>query len=199
MNLRRTLPVAMLLALFLGASGCKSIGRKKPNLPPQASAPTIQPQPTPNQPGPPPPITSEPARPLPTPGEAVAVDNTPKPLPKPKTHIARKTVPPPPPAPAEPAPKPPSPNETQPQPGLAPSISHDDALRRKMDTAQLIESAESKLRNVNRALNSNEQATVQHIRSFIKQAQNATTDGDYERAYNLAQKAHILSDELTKK
>jgi hypothetical protein len=89
-------------------------------------------------------------------------------------------------------------NTTPPSQSLEPSISHDDALHRKLDTAQLIEATESNLRSVNRTLNNNEQATVQHIRSFLKQAQTATSDGDYERAYNLAMKAHLLSDELRK-
>jgi type IV secretory pathway VirB10-like protein len=195
MNLGRALSVGVLLAILLGVSGCR-LTKKKPNIPQQASAPTIRSQPTPNQPGPPPPISSEPARPLPTPGEAVATEEAPKPLPKPKTHVAKKTVPPPP-APVE-ANKPAPTVTAPPQQALTPSISHDDALHRKLDTAQLIELTESNLRSVNRSLNNNEEATVQHIRSFIKQAQTATTDGDYERAYNLAQKAHLLSDELMK-
>jgi hypothetical protein len=195
MNLTRALMVTFLLAVLLGTSGCK-FGKKQPKIPQQASAPTVQSQPTPNQPGPPPPITSEPARPMPTPGEVVASEEeAPKPIPKPRTHVSRKTVPPPPiPEPSKPT----AANGSQPPTGIAPSISHDDALHRKLDTAQLIELTESNLRNVNRQLNSNEQATVQHIRSFINQARTATSDGDYERAYNLAQKAHLLSDELSK-
>jgi outer membrane biosynthesis protein TonB len=195
MNLQRNLTATVVLAILLGASGCKFPGKRKPNLPTQASAPTIQPQPATNQPGPPPPVTGEPARPMPTPGESIASDSQPKPLPKPKTHVTKKTVPPPPVAP-EPQQK----ASTTPsrEPNLTASLSQADALHRKLDTAQLIEATETVLRGLNRSLNNNEQATVQHIRSFIKQSQSATTDGDYERAYNLAYKAHLLSDELTK-
>ena len=40
---------------------------------------------------------------------------------------------------------------------------------------------------------------VQHIRSYMQQARDASKDGDTERAYNLALKAHLLSDELIKR
>jgi hypothetical protein len=52
---------------------------------------------------------------------------------------------------------------------------------------------------VTRSLSNDEQAMVAHIRSYMKQSQNATGDGDLERAYNLALKARLLSDELVKK
>jgi hypothetical protein len=133
---------------------------------------------------------------MPTPGEVIVADVTPpQNLPKPPRTAPRR---PPkktivenePPAPAQPP--------TQPQ-GPVASISHDDALRQKLETAQLIETTESVLRGLNRQLSNNEQAMVQHIRSYIKDSQNATQNGDYERAHGLAVKAHLLSDELTKK
>ncbi len=198
MLLRRTFTAAALLALLLGASGCK-FGKKKPPVPPpQATAPTLKPQPQPSDnPGPPPPVSAEPSRPLPTPGEATANAELEKPAPKPKTHVARKTVPPP-------APEPPK--KTVENAGTAPaqqgpltaSITHDQALSRRIDTEQLISTTENKLRSITRQLNTDEQAMVQHIRSFINQSQKATTEGDVERAYNLAFKAHQLSDELVK-
>jgi hypothetical protein len=194
MLLRRALTIVVLLAALLGASACKK--KKPPVPPPQATAPTIT-QPAPESPGPPPPVSVEPSRPLPTPGEATTATVTPKPAPKPKTRVTKKTVPPPPPEP----PKKTVENsgvQTQPAP-LTASISHADALRQKLDTEQLITTAENALRNLNRQLNNDEQAMVQHIRSFIKQSQTATTEGDLERAYNLAFKARQLSDELIKK
>jgi hypothetical protein len=195
MQLNRTLATLALLTLLMGASACK---KKKPKVPPpQATAPTIT-VPVPTNPGPPPPISVEPSRPLPTPGETTENAEIEKPAPKPKTHVARKTVPPPP-KPAE-QPKPPVAQNNQNSQGqLTASMGHGEALQQKLDTAQLITNAENTLRSINRQLNNNEQAMVQHIRSFIKQSQDATTDGDLERAYNLAFKARQLADELIKK
>lgn len=196
MLLRRTLTVALLLAIMLGVSACK---KKKPVLPPvQATAPTIT-QPAPQTPGPPPPVNVEPSRPMPTPGEVVASSAPAKPAPKPKTHIARKTIPPPPPeAPKKTVVE----NETtqnQQDNQLTASISRDAAIQQRVDTVQLINATENTLRGITRQLNSDEQAMVQHIRSFIKQSQTAMSEGDLERAKNLAFKANQLSNELAKK
>jgi hypothetical protein len=197
MLLRRTLTIVVILAALLGASGCK-LRKKKPPLPPQATAPTMKPAPPPtDNPGPPPPVSVEPSRPMPTPGEATTTAAVQKPAPKPKTHITKKTVPPPPlepPKPVENASKPPA------QQGqLTASVTQGQALQQRVDTAQLISTTENTLRVLTRQLSTDEQAMVQHIRSFIKQSQTATTEGDLERAYNLAFKARQLSDELVKK
>lgn len=125
-----------------------------------------------------------------------ATATVPKKLPPPKYH-PRKIVPPPP-APKKPVVQnenPPAQNQGQ----LTASISHDDALHQKLDTAQLLEATEGNLRGITRSLSNDEQAMVQHVRAYISQSQKATTDGDLERAYNLALKAHLLSDELAKK
>lgn len=167
--------------------------------PPQATAPTITPtRPPSDNPGPPPPVASEPARPLPTPGEATATAEVQKPAPKPKVHIARKTVPPPPPEP----PKTTVENAGKPanqQGQLTASVAQGQALQRRVDTTQLIATTENTLRSITRQLSTDEVAMVQHIRSFIKQSQDATNEGDVDRAYQLASKAHQLSDELVKK
>jgi hypothetical protein len=68
-----------------------------------------------------------------------------------------------------------------------------------VDTQQLLDATETNLRSLNRSLSTDEQATVQHVHAYVSQSQKATTEGDLERAYNLALKAHLLSDELAKK
>ncbi len=203
MGLRQTSGAFLALALVLGASGCK-LKKQKPNIPQQAQAPTITaPQPTPTtQPGPPPPASVEPSRPLPTPGEVA--DNTPPPetVPKPARRIKKKAPPPKrtivenTPEPATPAPQPQAPQQ---QGQLTASVSHNDALQQKLDTQHLLDATEANLRSLTRTLSSDEQVTVAHIRSYMQQSKNATTDGDLERAYNLALKARLLSDELVKK
>ena len=85
-----------------------------------------------------------------------------------------------------------------PQGQLSASVSHDQALHTQMNTAQLLESTESNLKALTRALTADEQAMVQHVRGYVQQSRSATAEGDLERAYNLAMKAHLLSDELVK-
>jgi outer membrane biosynthesis protein TonB len=210
MSLRRTfgigLLLALLLALMLVASGCE-VKKKKPNVPQQAQAPVLMPtttDPASTQPGPPPPASVEPARPLPTPGEVASNLPPEEPVPKPARRAPRRSAPPKKTVventPPEPAPTPPT---TQPQPTqqgqLTASVSHNDALQQKVDTQQLLHDTESNLRGLTRTLSSDEQVMVAHIRSYIQQSNTATGDGDLERAYNLALKARLLSDELVKK
>ena len=176
--------------------------------PPQAQAPAIS-QPEPEA-QPPVPATSEPNRPQPEaaqPETAPAATETPAPKPKTKPrHTAKKTIPPPPAEKAaeKPAEKQPSKTVvteggTQPAtPQLSASMSHDQAIHQKLNTNQLLEATEYNLKSIARALNADEQAMLQHIRSYMQQSRDATKDGDTERAYNLALKAHLLSDELIK-
>ena len=223
MKFLRSISIVTLLAAVVLLGSCN---KKKPNVPPpQAQAPTIsQPAPaTQAQPAPPPPVNEEPARPQPeaqppAPAEQPAATEAPKPKPK-HSRAAKKTTPPtksasvqpPPPAPA-PAPPPQlqtvEPSHTVVQQGGAPpqnppqlsaSMSHDAAIHQRMTTAQLQEATEYNLKSISRALNSDEQAMVEHIRSYMQQSRSASADGDMDRAYNLAMKAHLLSDELVKR
>jgi outer membrane biosynthesis protein TonB len=201
---RQTLAALFLAALMVGGSGCE-LHKKKPNVPPQAQAPVIMPSTetaTTTQPGPPPPASVEPARPLPTPGEVATNIPPEEPAPKPARKPARRTPPPKRTVvenePQEPAPTPPA--QPQPQQGqLTASVSHNDALQQRVDTQQLLDATDNNLRGLTRTLSSDEQVMVAHIRSYMQQSKNATGDGDLERAYNLALKARLLSDELVKK
>ena len=87
----------------------------------------------------------------------------------------------------------------QQQDNLTASVSHADALHEKLNTQQLLDTTENNLRTLNRSLSNDEQVMVAHIRSYMQQSKNATTDGDLERAYNLALKARLLSDDLVKR
>jgi len=206
MNWRRISGVLVLVALVLSASGC-DFKKKKPNVPQQAQAPTIPTSQSSNattQPGPPPPASVEPARPLPTPGEVASNIPPEQTEPKPQHKTPRKATPPKkavventPPTPVPAAPQTPT---QQPQQGqLTASVSHHDALQQRVDTQQLLDATEGNLRSLTRSLSNDEQVMVAHIRSYMQQSKNATGDGDLERAYNLALKARLLSDELVKK
>ncbi len=180
--------------LLLVLSGCK---KKKPNVPPpQQQAPTITvPEPQPQVQ--PPPV--QPPQPQPQPPAATTTEPQPtaptttKPKPKPKKHHAAK--------------KPPDKNKTVVKEGgeaapsgqLSASIPPDAASHQRDTTAQLRLSTENNLKNITRQLSTDEQSMVQQIRTFLAQSRAADSDGDTERAYNLALKARLLSDELAKR
>jgi hypothetical protein len=175
-------------------SGCEF--RKKPKIPVQATAPSNLPQPE----GPKP-VTPEPVQ------QPTVVDTTPapeqtasatKPKPKPR-RVTRKVVP------AEPAPSTTAPPQTaqggQQKPAESPvqitaELPRSAAMRQ--NTGKLLDATESNLKKLTRQLSDNEQATVRQIRTYIVQAKAAVNDGDLERAYNLATKANLLSNELVK-
>jgi hypothetical protein len=81
---------------------------------------------------------------------------------------------------------------------LSAGIPEDAATQQRRSTAQLRETTESNLRSITRQLNSDEQAVVQQVKMFLSQSRAADTDGDIERAYRLALKAQLLSEELAK-
>jgi outer membrane biosynthesis protein TonB len=198
--MRRAIVAGIVLAAMMGLSGCKK--KKPPIPPPQAQAPTITPE---TQPAPQPPApAAEPNRPQPeaAPPPAEPTTTTTKPKvkkPRPSTAAAKKTPPP--------ASQPEKPSRTVVEQGgtqpagaqLSASIPPDEAIHQKFTTAQLLQSADSNLKAISRPLNADEQATVQHIRSLMQQSRDATKDGDSDRAYNLAWKAHLLVDELIKR
>jgi len=85
-------------------------------------------------------------------------------------------------------------------PGLiAPTISASDAARDQTAAEQLLRNTETNLNNIGkRQLSSDEDAVVAQIRNFITQSRQALKDNDPARARNLALKANLLSNDLTK-
>jgi outer membrane biosynthesis protein TonB len=180
--MRRSWTYAVLaLTLLAGLSGCK---KKKPVLPPpQTQAPDISRLPQPEQPEPlPPPEASA--------GKATPVKPAPKPAPKRK--IVRK------PAPPRPEKKLP-PAQTEPSGQLSAGLTPGETSSQRRSAAQLLDATDSNLRSLRRALNNDEQSMVQQIRSYMAQSRTAQSDGDTDRAYNLALKANLLSQELVKR
>ena len=97
------------------------------------------------------------------------------------------------------------PSETTPGTGEARTgcehqCAHDQCPGRtqRQQTTSLLGSAESNLSNIHRSLSGDEQQMVSQIRNYIAQSRKAMSDGDLERAYNLANKANLLSSELVK-
>lgn len=63
----------------------------------------------------------------------------------------------------------------------------------------MIQGAERTLLSIDqRKLKADQSETYQTIQSFLAQARKAAMNKDFQQAMNLAQKAHVLSDELSK-
>lgn len=181
--------------LFL--PGCR---KKKPTLPPpQAQAPT-----TTAQPAPPTIAPGASANPTATqPPLPEASTTIPKPLPpKPKNRHhgvtnAKKQPPTTNPAPpAQAANVPPTNNEAVGQ--ISPDVPSATENSTVQSTNQLLDSTEQNLRSINRRLSNEEQNILSDIRSYVAQSRAALKDQDFERAHNLAIKAHLLTDGLVK-
>lgn len=189
----RTILIGALLAALLTVSACK---RKKPPVPPpQAQAPAIGTPETPGQPTTPenqPPANTQPEQPQPEPTKPAPEVVKPKT----KTRIAKK-------------PKKKTPTRIivdeggTDQPAAAPppplvADSSSDAQTRQRQTEALLNTSEHDVASITRPLSTDEQAIVRHIHSYVDQSRQALKDGDVDRAYNLALKAHLLSDSLKK-
>ena len=198
MNIWRQLAASVLvLSLFLSVA-CK---KKKPQLPPQAQAPTIS-VPVPDEISEAAPLPPEPKQEVPAPEPQ---------KPKSQPHHRKKPAQPPASSPdttpangnsnstvaaAHPLP---NPAEVAPDTAIAADVSSEQVSHQKQTTAELLAATEKNLTSVNRKLSHDEQAMVAQIKTYIAQSHKATSDNDFERAYNLATKARLLSDALVKK
>ena len=181
------------LPLCLVLAGCH---KKKPPVPTQANAPTVQPATNP---------TTAPVTPPTTTTTTTTTQPQPQPTPPPKPSANKKTG-----KHAEKKAPPPTNtaknrttvvNEAGTTENKVPQISAGttDPTLHPQTTAQLLEATDNNLKNIHRTLTTDEQAMLQQIQDFEKQSREATAQGDTVRAYNLALKAHLLSDELAHK
>ena len=87
-----------------------------------------------------------------------------------------------------------------PDTALGADVSSAQLSQQKQTTAQLLDETEKTVNALNSTtLSKEDEEIVVQIRSYIAQSRSATKDGDFERAYNLANKAHLLSAALVKK
>lgn len=207
---------AVLLVLTVFAAGCK----KKPKTAKLPPAPSVTTQAT-AVPSPPPAAAASPEPPKSQPDSNTAPPAKPsvqKPKPRPRRVTAAKK---PAAGVAQPSTSAPSGSATAPPsteppatvarnapprividggatPGgqISMGMPHDESAHKRQTTEQLIDSTETNLRGLNRDLSEGEQAMLGQIRSYLAQARAAEREGDRVRAYNLALKAHLLSDEL---
>jgi ElaB/YqjD/DUF883 family membrane-anchored ribosome-binding protein len=207
MNIGRKFVTLLLLLALLLTEACN---KKKPALPPRSLAPTIAVELPDEIPEPqeetPPEVVQAPQEPPP-------VKTKPKKSPRP---AAKKTAPP---ANTTPAPTPaatpaPAANNTTvaslqpprnpaagniPDTTIAAALPSAEVMRQKEKTTQIVDSTENTLKNITRQLSDEEKSMRSQIESYLQQSKKATTDGDFERAYNLAQKAQLLAEALIKK
>jgi outer membrane biosynthesis protein TonB len=199
----RQFVIVFLGVVLLATAGCQ---KKQPQLPGQATAPaepistSLPPEITEETPPPPPPAAPPPETPKveePKPQPAKRHKKKPSPPPtqssesnaQPSSNSTIAAARPP----ANPA------NEAPPDTAIAADVSSAQLSHQKQTTAQLLEATEKTLNGLPHDLSHDEQQMVAQIRSYLAQSRKATTDGDFERAYNLATKAHLLSDALVKK
>jgi hypothetical protein len=185
--------------IMVAGVGCK---KKKPPIPAQANPPTLnQPTATPiaSQPQPTPPtVTAEPPQPSNSTPATTAVKRPHvrrrKPTQAPANSVANadtKTQKPP-------AAKTGENSNPDTNVQISAEVPPPAANLRRQQTEGLLQSAEWNLKRVNRTLTEGEESMQHQVRNFITQSRLALTDGDLERAYNLATKANLLSQELAK-
>ena len=80
-------------------------------------------------------------------------------------------------------------------PGMTPA----EAVQQRQNAEQWLTSTDGQLKQLaERSLNPQQQETVGQIRNYMEGARRALREGDVRRASTLAEKAHLLSDDLVK-
>jgi outer membrane biosynthesis protein TonB len=189
-NKVRTAAILAFCAISIGAAGCED--KRVHAAAPVAAAPTPAATERPMSVAPdtdatPPPETVAAPPTVPT---TATVPTAPVSLPPPKPAPPRK--------PAEAS------GETEseqpahpPAPQITPQLSPTDQAAYQRKTGEDTAAAEKNLQQTSgKQLNAAQTDLVGKIRSFLSQSRDASKDGDWVRAQNLAQKARLLSDEL---
>jgi hypothetical protein len=82
---------------------------------------------------------------------------------------------------------------------IEPDITPAEAQRERLKAEQLLDSSDGQLQQLAaRTLNAQQQETVEQIRNYMAGARSALKEGDVRRAGTLAEKAHLLADDLVK-
>jgi hypothetical protein len=194
---------SIVLLTLLAVQGCDK-KKKKATVPPKMQAPTVavtlpkeipldqQPQePQPPVVTPPPPAEPTKTKPKPKKTSRNSAKKSNPPVSSPGTSQGNPTV-----ANAKPAG---NPADVLPETMIAAAVPNAQLVRQKEDTTRMVDATENALKELTRSLSSEEESMKNQIQSYLKQSRRATSDGDFERAFNLAKKAQILTDALIKK
>lgn len=83
---------------------------------------------------------------------------------------------------------------------IAPGLPPAEAASERQNVERLLGAADDELQMLSgRTLDGRRQETVGQIRNYLDQARLALKEGDLRRANTLAEKAHLLSDDLVKR
>jgi len=88
---------------------------------------------------------------------------------------------------------------SEPAAQIAPDISPAEAIRERQNAEQLLSATGGQLKQLaGRMLDARQQEAVGQIRNYMNGARSALQEGDVRRASTLAQKAHLLAEDLVK-
>jgi hypothetical protein len=88
---------------------------------------------------------------------------------------------------------------SEPAAQIAPDISPDESARQRQQAEHSLGSTDDQLKQLaGRTLDAQQQESVAQIRNYMQGARSALKEGDVHRADTLAEKAHLLSDDLLK-
>lgn len=88
---------------------------------------------------------------------------------------------------------------SEPAAQIAPGMTPAEATRQRHNAEQLLGATDDKLKRLaGRTLDARQQETVGQIRNYMDGARSALKEGDVRRANTLAEKAHLLSEDLVK-
>lgn len=82
---------------------------------------------------------------------------------------------------------------------IVPGLSPAEAARQRQNAEQWLNSTDRELKQLpERSLNPEQQETIGQIRNYMDGAHQALREGDVRRASTLAEKAHLLSEDLVR-
>jgi hypothetical protein len=88
---------------------------------------------------------------------------------------------------------------TEPAAQIVPGMTPEEATRQRRNAEKWLGSTDDQLKQLaGRTLDARQKETVGQIHNYIDGARSALKEGDVGRASTLAQKAHLLSDDLVK-
>jgi len=179
----------------LAAAGCHHQTAQAAN--PAETAPSEAAAPQPAKTGETPPVKKEGETATPAnPNDVEAATPAPK-SPALKVPEPSRSAPKPPATTSAPQPAPETPAPRPAPPLISPRLSPAQQSERKQQTEKSMATAEANLhRALSHSLNDTQQDMVEKIKTFLAQARQAGEVPDWERAFVLAEKARVLSEEL---
>jgi hypothetical protein len=88
---------------------------------------------------------------------------------------------------------------TEPAAQIAPDLAPAEAVRQRQNAEQWLGSTDLQLKQLaGRTLSAQQQETVGQIRNYMNGVRSALQEGDVQRANTLAEKAHLLADDLVR-